>query len=253
MLQRNFGSQWLEAEFPAPPKGMHSNFPLVENFLRDRPDIQAFSSHTAQLPLPDLGREIFPVVFLRHPLDRLKSAYAFERIQDSRTHGAQLAKRHDFAGYVHELLANANFRQARNFQTQRLAANEPPDQGSERERALRTFDALPFVGLVEAYERSVERLGALLAPHFPRLQAIALHENKTASQTGSLEERIAAMKAAMPADLFDRLVECNSDDFAIYERAKSLYEDPVATQQRNSTSAPALDEGEPPEAAAGCS
>ena len=102
MLERNFAQQWTEAEFPPRDKDGLSNSRLVEDFLREHPNLLALSSHTAQLPLPKLEREVFPIVFIRHPLDRLMSAYAFERVQKADTHGARLAKQHDFAGYVRE-------------------------------------------------------------------------------------------------------------------------------------------------------
>ena len=90
---------------------------------------------------------------------------------------ARLAKAHDFEGYARELLAGGPFRQARNFQTQRLASNEPPQKGSEGARAMRALESLPFVGLVEAYDQSVARLAELLAPHIPDSKATTFHEN----------------------------------------------------------------------------
>ena len=142
-------------------------------------------------------------------------------MQTADTHGAQLAKQHDFPGYVSQLLADRRFRQARNFQTQRLADFEPPENGSERDRALRALDRLPFVGLVEAYDRSIERLGELLTPRLPGFQPLALHENKTSGQQQSLEERLAALRAELPDDIYQELEASNSDDFALYERVKA--------------------------------
>lgn len=223
MLQRNFGDRWAEAEFPDAPPGSFSNAPLVEAFLSQRPELLAFSSHTAHLPAPKLDRQVFPVVFLRHPLDRLKSAYVFERLQGADTHGARLAKTCDFEGYVRALLTTPPVRQARNFQTERLASAEPPQQGTERERALRVLESLPFVGLVEAYDRSLARLGDWLAPHFPDFQTVSLHENQTAGQEGDLEQRLAAIKESLPPALFDDLVESNSDDFAIYDKIRARH------------------------------
>jgi hypothetical protein len=222
MLQRNFGSLWTEGEFPPAPSGYASNASVVEAFLSQRPELLAFSSHTAQLPLPQLGKRVFPIFFLRHPLDRLKSAYLFERMQDADTHGARLAKTCDFEGYVRALLAGPPVRQARNFQTERLAGSEAP-QGSERDRAMRMLESLPFVGLVEAYDRSLERLGEWLAPHFPNFQTFSLHENRTAGQEGDLQERLAAIEASLPTELYENLVKSNADDFAIYDKVRARY------------------------------
>ncbi len=165
ILVRNFGPLWATEEFP--PCGMKSNVAAVETYLRGRPDLVALSSHTALLPVPDLGgRKVIPVLFIRHPIDRLKSAYEFERRQGADTFGSRLAKESDFAGYLRGLLASPQNRQARNFQAHRLAFNDSPEVGREEERALRTLGSLEFVGLVEAFEASMQRLVALLRTYF---------------------------------------------------------------------------------------
>ena len=45
---------------------------MVE-FIRSNPHLRAISSHTALLPVPQIdGIEIFPIIFVRHPIDRLR-------------------------------------------------------------------------------------------------------------------------------------------------------------------------------------
>src|SRR6185437_1347384 len=129
MLKINFGDKWEQGEFRH-PAGKHSDTDEVAAFLRLRPHLRAFSSHTALLPLPEIGRLVFPIFFIRHPIDRINSAYSFERRQIADTHGARLAKEQDFPGYVRRLLESPGNGQARNFQTSRLARNEPPENGT---------------------------------------------------------------------------------------------------------------------------
>ena len=223
MLKRNFAEHWEEAEFRLPGAGKHSNVDVVTQYLRERPNLQAFSSHTALLPLPNLGRPIFPIVFVRHPLDRLRSAYTFERRQVADTHGARLAKAQDFSGYLRELLASPHNRQARNFQTSRLACNEPAANGPELDRAMRAFDALPFVGLVEAYDASLQRLQQKLAPLFPAFKAVVVHKNRTAAAPEPLARKLEAMAKAIGAELYGEVRAANADDIALFERARALY------------------------------
>ena len=47
VLSQNFGDDWVTAEF----EGMN-NHEAVANWIRSHPGAQAFSSHTAQFPLP---------------------------------------------------------------------------------------------------------------------------------------------------------------------------------------------------------
>jgi hypothetical protein len=201
MLLKNFGNQWATREFAQ--RGRRTNSDDVSEYLRARPDLLALSSHTARLPLPALdGAHIFPILFLRHPIDRLRSAYLFERKQISDTPSSKLAKANNFAGYLRNLMAIPGHRQARNFQTHRLAFFDPQGPGSERERAGRALEALPFVGLVDDYDRSIERLQSLLHPLFPTFRAFNVHINVTRARGGTVDESLRETEEELGADLF---------------------------------------------------
>lgn len=220
MLRRNFRRQWISREFTQ--RGKQSNVREVTKFLLARPKLLALSSHTARLPLPVLdGVDIFPILFLRHPIDRLRSAYLFERKQESNSPSSKLAKAHDFAGYLHKLMAIPGHRQARNFQTHRLAFREPIGSGSERERAHRALAALPFVGLVEDYDRSIENLQKLLRPLFPDFRAVNLHMNVTRSRSATVDDNLEEIRNEIGADMFAELCAANRDDLDLYHAAKS--------------------------------
>jgi hypothetical protein len=224
ILKQNFGDRWGQSEFPRVP-GVRSNSGAVGTYLQERPELLAFSSHTAMLPVPQLeGVRVHPIVFLRHPIDRIRSAYDFERKQNAKTRGAELAKQQDFVGYLRTLLKFKGNPQVKNFQAGRLAQNEPLTAGSVRERALRALRILPFVGLVEAYDRSMERLELQLKLHFPDFRVVPVHKNAGRPTSSSLEERLAAVKASIGTDLFDELLAANEDDLAIYQVVKSHYE-----------------------------
>src|SRR5437868_7618552 len=117
-----------------------------------KPHSAALSSHTLLLPPPEIPEaEIIPVIFIRHPLDRLKSAYLFEREQRADTVGVRLARENDFAGYLRARLEIPGDRSCRTFQTHRLAMAEPGNGDTELARALRAFDRLPLVRAAEAF------------------------------------------------------------------------------------------------------
>jgi hypothetical protein len=223
ILVRNFGPLWATEEFP--PCGVRSNVAAVEAYLGGWPDLVALSSHTALLPVPDLGgRKVIPVLFIRHPIDRLKSAYEFERRQEADTFGSRLAKESDFAGYLRGLLASPGNRQARNFQAHRLAFNEPPEAGSEEERAMTTLKTLSFVGLVEAFEKSVIRMSRLLTPYFPQFESATVRKNITRRKTGSIEERQFEIRSEIGTGLYDELSAANNLDLKIFSSIRNDYE-----------------------------
>jgi hypothetical protein len=224
MLKHNFGEKWVEQEFKT--TAGQSNTAEVAAYLREQLQLCALSSHTALLPVPLVdGLRIFPIIFLRHPIDRLRSAYMFERKQLADTFGARLAKATDFAGYLKELLDHPVNRTARNFQTFRLAFNEPPEAGSEYERSLRALASLPLVGLVEAYERSVESLRLALLPFYPDFAPVMVRKNVTRSAADPLDARLAEVKEELGRDLFERLCEANADDIHLFKKVQVQYAD----------------------------
>lgn len=222
MLKANFAEAWAEREFATgTPAERHQQ---VRAFLTERADLMAIASHTAPLPEPELpGRQVFPIIFVRHPLLRVRSAYQFERGQDATTRGAILAKTTDLAGYVTALLAEPKLRHLRNFQTARFAAGMPGRPADELRRALDTAARLPFVGLVEAYDASVVRLGERVRPLFPDFRTVALHENVTSRASGTTEEKLAALRDELGPPLYDRLLAENAHDLELFEYVCGTY------------------------------
>jgi hypothetical protein len=220
-LSQNFGMSWTKHEFAADRR---ENANAVANFIRNNPHIEAFSSHTALLPIPVVENVvIFPIVFIRHPIDRLRSAYEFERRQNASTAGARLAKALDFAGYLRELLKTPRHRQIRNFQTFRLAYNESRHKCSELERATAAIESFPFVGLVERFDESLSKLETSLQRLFPNFRAQPFHRNAALSRQAALFDRLAEVSAMLGEELYGEICAANSDDLVIYEKVVTRF------------------------------
>lgn len=214
-LQANFGERWVTAEFR---DGREGNTSEVESWIAETPHAFAFSSHTAQGPLPTpAGVRVLSVLFLRDPIARIRSAYRFERKQNSDSWGAQLAKQTDFEGYVKARLERPQDRQCRNFQTARLARFCPGTE-PELERARTALSKITVIGLVEQFPSSMRRLSTVLAPHTPDFHWLSLQANRSAPEPGTrdreAEENAAALKL---------LEEANADDQALLRTARALY------------------------------
>lgn len=194
VFKRNFGNRWVTAEFPTHAA---NNTPLVETWIRQNPEAVVFSSHTAMGPIPVIeGVRIITVMLLRDPVERIRSAYRFERNQDANTWGAELAKQHDLEGYVNARLARTNDRQCRNFQMERLASLLPGD-APELERAQAALDELSVVGIVEEFDRSLEVLSSLLKPAYPGFHTTSVRTNVTSRpQETEADARINALLRA---------------------------------------------------------
>jgi len=80
LLKRNFGARWAQKEFEGGP-GREKKAVQLASYLGEKPNLLAFSSHTAQLPTPQLeGVSVFPILFIRHPIDRLHTASSESRL-----------------------------------------------------------------------------------------------------------------------------------------------------------------------------
>ncbi|HEV8691932.1 MAG TPA: hypothetical protein VGQ91_16635 [Ideonella sp.] len=222
MLRLNFGERWVAREFePRGNPALHAKD--VANWLLSQPQAIAFSSHTAELPPPRLpGLRLIPIVLLRHPLDRIASAYAFERRQSGNGFGAVLARHTTLAGYVDVRLAMAHDRQCRDFHVGRLCRMFPLGEGSELERAQRALAALPFVGLVERFEASMQRLARMVREHYPDFRATDVAANSSRDPRLGLQERLAQMREHIGAERYEALLAANAADMALYDNACAI-------------------------------
>ena len=224
ILKQNFGSAWQEIEFKKIPQ--KSNYRLVEDWLNRHREISAFSSHTAMFPLPTVVNTTFiPIVFLRHPIDRLWSVYKFERQHKKvLNHSIKIAQKYDFAGYLNYHLDRRGDRSCRNFQTYRFSFLDNGLNLSELERALNGLNSLPIVGIVAEFDRSMQYYAEAIAKHYPSFKAKSVRKNTTSHQNLALAEKLDTIKTSLDTRTYQRLLDANQDDLDLYEAArKKLY------------------------------
>lgn len=222
LLRRHFRGSWVTREFPSARGANHAG---VRAWIETSLSTRCFSSHTAMLPPPRIaGITVVPILFVRHPLDRIASVYAFERHQQTSGFGASLAKRTDLKGYIEARMAVPGDRQCRNFHARRLSQMFGADDGDELNAALRALDNLPFVGLVEQMDRSLHRLGLLLEKHgLGVLTTPPEHRNASAGRAKRLDDRLLDLANEIGDEAFQALSKANEIDLAIYENVAQRY------------------------------
>jgi hypothetical protein len=228
ILKENFPGRWASQEYGSSD---HAQQLLeLEILARQRPEVVAISSHTLTLPPPAFeGVRPLPIIFVRHPMDRLRSAYEFEVRQTDETDGSRLAKSTDFAGYLKARLSWPGDRACRNFQTMRFAQWLAPNDGEELERALRAVRELPFVGLVEAFEESMRRFADIASPLFPSFRPFEARANVSRDASASLEQRLQAIREEL-GPLHAAVEEANAADLALWRAVAAAYDrDPSQT------------------------
>ena len=218
ILQRNFGRRWMAWEESDDPDAITA---LIQN----QPSLKAISSHTVAIRLPKSpGIQFFPIVFLRHPIDRAVSMYRFYN-QYRRHPGkeAEQARQTDLPGFIAWQLDRG--RDYRNYYTMRLSRWDslPETEQSEFERARATLSELPFVALVDQFDASLSRLADYLGPDFPGFQIYSVQANVTAKTQVPLDQRLGKLQQDMGDSMFERLTEANRDDIALYEIMRARY------------------------------
>jgi hypothetical protein len=221
LLEANFGERWVSREFE--PRSPAQHLREVEHWLQVHPQAVAFSSHTIELPPPEVpGVRLLPIVLLRHPIDRIASVYAFERRQGGQGFGAVLARNTSLAGYIEVRLSLVHDRQCRDFHVGRLGRMFRASEGHEVERAMRALHSLPFIGLVEQFDASMERLAALVQPHQPEFHASGIVANSSRDHARPLAERLLQIRDEIGAERYAALLAANARDLALYEAAHEL-------------------------------
>lgn len=218
ILRKNFKEHFITFE----PGGATETFPAstLVPLLEERDELAAVSSHTISFPAPRRENwNIFPIVFLRHPLARIVSMYSYEKNQDSQSPGAILAKEHGLTGYIEARLKNPGERTLRNYQTWMLARGQTSSR-DDREllcTAKKTIDEIPVVGLVEKFDESIQQLSDWLKPYFPSLEMTPEHQNRSDTSGLSLSNKLQRLKDSIGDDLYARLEHENLMDIELHD------------------------------------
>lgn len=224
LLQSQFPGGWETQEFPSQPA---ANRRAVRNWIDRTPESVCFSSHTALLPPPEIaGASVIPVIFARHPLDRIASAYTFERKQGDANFGSTLARNTSLRGYIETRLAMPHDRQCRNFHTDRFKDAVPESEAlDDLGRALKALVDLPFVGVVEHMDASLAQLETLLRRSgFTGLDEFkAVRKNESRGRAESLDERLSRLRADLGDEFYSEVEAVNADDLQFYEAAAARY------------------------------
>ena len=231
ILKKRFGeAMWGGVEGTKPWDTLDAD--AVHRFARDNPQLQVISSHQARLPEPvDPGVTYYPLLFLRHPIDRIGSVYYFEHreaAKDQNDH-CKVAAANDLAGYVRWRLSDGNGSSVIcNFQTVCLAGRERDMRTAAATKedlleAKKRLYRLPFFGIVELFDESLSRMRSYLLNSFGDIGTNSVVANKSPERNGTLEDRLAETKAMLGADLYQELLDRNAFDLELYNEAVQLF------------------------------
>lgn len=222
-LKRSFGPRFFEHH---DQKSIRLNPNHLGEFLEEQPKLAVISSHHVQFPLPELPDiTFFPLIMLRHPVDRVGSVYNFEHRQRVDTPGAIAAKKYDFNDYVEWRMQPDVNATIRNFQTRCILGSvkhaRRPLTDEEFEKALQATRKVAAIGIVDLYDESMVFFEEWLTPHFPKLDLAYVHQNVSSGRKKTLADRANEVLDSLSPRVRDLLLANNKYDIKIYEAARN--------------------------------
>ena len=234
-LARNFGSAFVDHR---DDDDMRRGAQYLGPYLERHPQLRALSSHHVRLPLPESAAyRLLPIVALRHPVDRARSVYEFERRQQADTPGAQKAKELSFSDYLRWRIRDDVAPTVRNFHCAFLSGHfdtriEEADYQAAAARLLQT----PLMVVVEHYDESMVLLEHALREDFPDIDLAYLAQNVSPGRAQSLEARVQAVYEELGPELERDFLQANHWDMQLYTDALAMFRERIggvgALQQR---------------------
>jgi len=225
LLAEAFGNGWATFDGTDPNQILSSR--QLTAFLASRPDVKAMSSHQARPPLP-AGFDSVPIVFIRHPLDRVESVYEF--VRRTPAHPChELLQRQSLSEYVSWVLQESSGAVVvRNYQTIHLsnasfrAAHiyDAKANDDDLREAIAFLESIPVVGIVERFADSVAQFSKQISQKIMPVRFEECRENLSTARTGTLEERLEKLRHCITRSQWEALIEANRFDLELYDFAK---------------------------------
>jgi hypothetical protein len=232
LLQKEFSYQWASYEGQYPWSILDND--SVTSFIFANPCLKAISSHQARPFFNDpQGLKIYPIIFLRNPLDRARSCYEYE-LKVNSTYPSSVAAQKGARYYIDFCLDENNqyrMNAFHNYQTLYLssALNGANDSRIIRANSRHLFEAisyidnLSFIGLVESFYHSLVYLNKIVKNDFGNLNFFNIKINSSPNRDFDLSVRIKNFSSEIGGAVFSKLEDANELDITLYEYASQKF------------------------------
>lgn len=243
LLEANFGERHIN--FDGPIAGFQVNQDQLTEIVENNPEVVSISSHQIYLPAPStLNIRFIPVVFLRHPLLRIRSIFLFETSgnSESATSVDMKDRLASFEAWAEARLKDpARLLSISNGQANQLSrayCRAPQMQlidGAcihDMDLAFNNLKLATCVARTESYSEDVLLFEATFADNGIEFSSqLGGVENISAGDYDApLPQQLETFRASMSTSLWDQLVSINQQDQALYDYAGELIQQRAADQ-----------------------
>jgi hypothetical protein len=202
----------------------------VLQYVANNHSINSVSSHQLRFPAPeDSNFSFLPMVFIRHPIDRIFSIYSYNKKRNDEIRLVKEAKEKSASEYILWNLNSEKSRDMKNFQVQFITnpINKVEQSPNDLEIAKKLLHELFLCGVVDRLDESLVLAEESLRPFFNEIDFSYIRRNVSTDRPENLQERIKEAHRTVGDDLMNRLKEENSQDLHLYEFSKSLLDERI--------------------------
>lgn len=228
-LQEFFKDRWTAFE----GRHAHDIKSVVDvlAFLEKNRDVLALSSHLARPPLP--YDDAVPIVFLRHPIARIRSVHSFVAT-DPAQHSHEIARTGGLGDYIEWAFGpgrEVGGVVIRNYQVVHLSpasfrlpsilCAEAHEEDYEAAKTL--LAAWPCVGIADAYTESCRRFEIEIKKIHDTFSFKVFQENRSSNDSPSLNDVLSEMRSQLGESLYKRCEAENELDIRLYRFVKNRF------------------------------
>jgi hypothetical protein len=221
ILKNNFGEAFCNHHDDVPMRQEGEKYLI--SYLNQHPEIKALSSHHIWFKIePQSQLNLIPVMFLRHPIERIRSVYNFERLQQTDTPGALKAKTANFSEYIKWSMNERVMAVIRNIHTRYLAGYKKVIDLTQEQLsdALKEVEKQKFVGVVDMFDESLRHFDNAFREIGIELD-FSYRPKNVAQPYDNADYEIRAQKVLKElGDIADEVMEKNRFDLLVYQAAR---------------------------------
>lgn len=213
---------------------MRQGASYLGSYLSINKHITALSSHHLTMPLPELANvRLLMIMMFRHPIERVISAYNFERDQISDTHpGVIHARKYSLRDYILWRMRPEVGPTIRNFQVRKMLPPRKIGQekisADEMSKATNQLKEIELLGLVGRFDESMVLFEECLSRIFPQIDLSYIAQNVSREASLTQEARLERLRETIGDEIYDVLLENNQQDIQLLSFAEEEVESRIS-------------------------